>query len=181
MNNYRRSLLLGLAILPLALLGCASKPALSRIQDPDVDFHSYHTFAFYGGSTQSYSLVERHLLAAARTQLERRGYAFDDQSPDLLVNIGLAVEERQGLRRLHGAFGSETAETEDYRTGRLAVDLLDARRQDVVWHGVAEGRLSESMMRDAGVAAEKAVAAVFEGFPIKASASPAAITKPTAG
>jgi len=51
----------------------------------------------------------------------------------------------------------------------------------VVWHGVAEGRLSESMMRDAGVAAEKAVAAVFAGFPIKAGAPGAATAKAKAG
>jgi len=38
MNTLRRSLLLGFAT--LALAGCASKPDVSRIADPDVDFHS---------------------------------------------------------------------------------------------------------------------------------------------
>jgi hypothetical protein len=39
MNISRRSLLLGFAALVLA--GCASKPDLTRIEDPDVDFPSY--------------------------------------------------------------------------------------------------------------------------------------------
>ena len=86
MNIFRRSLLLGLAALTLA--GCASKPDLSRIQDPDVDFHSYRSFAFFPGRTSGYpSLVEKRLVAAARIELVRRGYVFDELAPDLLVNI----------------------------------------------------------------------------------------------
>ena len=52
----------------------------------------------------------------------------------------------------------------------MAIDLIDARRRQVVWHGVAEGRVSPAMLRDAGTAVETAVAAVFEGFPIQARA-----------
>ena len=84
MNTLRRSLLLGFAT--LALAGCASKPDVSRIADPDVDFDSYRTFAFVPVSGYP-SLIDRRLLAAARSQMERRGYAFDDLAPDLLVNI----------------------------------------------------------------------------------------------
>jgi hypothetical protein len=176
MNTNRRSLLLGLATLTLALVGCASKPDLSHIQDPNVDFHSYRTFAFLPDLPgASPSLVERRLLAATRSQLERRGYAFDELAPDVLVNIGAIVEERQGLRAAPGNFpGREGVESEDYRLGRLGIDLIDARRREVVWHGTAEGRVSADMLRDVGTAADKAVEAVFEGFPIKPGARAAA-------
>ena len=157
MNTFRRSLLLGFAT--LALAGCASKPDLSRIADPDVDFHSYRTFAFV--PVRGYpSLIDRRLLAAARSQLEHRGYAFDEVAPDLLVNIA-------------------AAQREDYRLGRMAIDLIDARRRQVVWHGAAEGRVTPAMLRDAGTAVETAVAAVLEGFPIKARV-PAAAAAPKA-
>jgi hypothetical protein len=140
MNTLRRSLLLGLAT--LALAGCASKPEVSRIADPDVDFHAYRTFAFLtrGGHP---SLIDRRLLAAARTQMERRGYAYDDMDPDLLVNIAAVVEERRGLRSTQAPSPIRGGvETEDYRLGRMAVDLVDARRGEVIWHGAAEGRVS---------------------------------------
>jgi hypothetical protein len=178
MNINRRSLLLGLATLTLALIGCAAKPDLSHIQDPNVDFHSYHTFAFLPDRPgTSPSLVERRLLAATRSQLERRGYAFDEQAPDVLVNIAAIVEERQGLRVASGNLpGKDGVESEDYRLGRLGIDLIDARRGEVVWHGTAEGRLSAAMLREVGTAADKAVEAVFEGFPIKPAARAAATT-----
>jgi hypothetical protein len=170
MNTFRRWLVLGLTALALTLAGCASKPDLSRIHDPDVDFRSYRTFAFIQGRADgTTSLIDRRLLAAARSQMERRGYAFDELAPDVLVSIAAVLEERRGL-----FLGWDGVETEGYRQGRLAIDLFDARRQRVVWHGTAEGRVSPAMLRDAGTAVEKAVAAVFEGFPVQAGARAAA-------
>jgi len=162
MDTHRRFFLLGCAALTLA--GCAAGPELSRISDPDVDFDAYRSFACVLPDGEP-SLFDRRLLAAARGQLEHRGYAFDDLAPDLLVVIAAAVEERQAPRAAPGGLpGSEVVEFEDYRLGRLAIDLFDVRRRQVVWHGSAEGRVSPAMMRDAGSAVEKAVAAVFEGF-----------------
>jgi hypothetical protein len=176
----RRSLLCGLAALTLGLSGCVSKPELSRIQDPTADFHSYRTFAVLPTRPDGRaSLVERHLISAARGQLERRGYVFDELAPDLLVNIAGVVEERQELRATpEGLPGKDGVEPQDYRLGRLAIDLFDAHRHDVVWHGSAEGRVTAEMLRDAGNAAEKAVAAVFEGFPIKPKSRAAATSTP---
>ena len=169
-NIHRRTLFAGLAgLAALALAACAAKPELSRLQDPDADFRAFHTFAFMPNRPDGRnSLIEKRLISAARAQMERRGYVFDELAPDALVNIAAAIEERQGLRAAPGNLpGREAIETEDYRLGRLAIDLFDVNRQEVVWHGTAEGRLTEAMMRDAGSAAEKAVAAVFEGFPLK--------------
>jgi hypothetical protein len=169
MKINRRSLLLGLATLTLALGGCATKPDLSHIEDPSVDFHSYHTFAFLPTRPDAPpSLVERRLLAATRSQLERRGYALDELAPDVLVNVAAIMEERQGLRAVSGNLpGTEGVESEDYRLGRLGIDLIDTQRREVVWHGTAEGRVSAAMLREVGTAADKAVEAVFQGFPIK--------------
>jgi hypothetical protein len=178
MNINRRSLLLGLATLTLALVGCAAKPDLSHIQDPNVDFHSYRTFAFLPDRPGAYpSLIERRLLAATRSQLERRGYVFNEQAPDVLVNLAASMEERQGLRAVPGNLpGREGVESEEYRLGRLGIDLIDVSRREVVWHGTAEGRVSAEMLREVGTAADKAVEAVFEGFPIKPVARAAATT-----
>src|SRR5271165_4505787 len=180
MNTNRRSLLLGLATLTLtlALGGCASKPELSHIQDPNADFHSYHTFAFVPDQPGGYpTLVGRRLIAATRNQLERRGYAFDEVTPDVLVNIAAVMEERQELHAVPGNFpGKDGVETEEFRLGRLGIDLIDMRSKEVVWHGTAEGRVSDAMLRDAGTAADKAVEAVFEGFPIKPGARAAVTT-----
>jgi hypothetical protein len=172
MNTFRRSLLLGFAA--LALAGCATRPDVSRIADPDVDFHSYRSFALVQG-TDNPSLIDRRILSAARSQLEHRGYVFDDQDPDLLVLVAAFVEDRPGERATPGIVANlGGAGTGEQRLGRMAIDLIDAHRQRVVWHGSAEGRVSPAMLRDAGSAVETAVAAVFGAVGERGSA-PAAV------
>ncbi|MGA0612806.1 DUF4136 domain-containing protein [Caldimonas sp. KR1-144] len=182
MKVQRRAMLLGLAALGLAACTSTPKPALFHIQDSKVDLRSYRTFAFRAPAGAAVrSIIDRRLLEAARGELERRGYMFDEQSAELLVDVGVVVEGRQALRSVPGRFpGWDGIETEDYRLGRLAIDLIDARRNEAVWRGIAEGRVSDAMLRDGGGAAEKAVATVFEGFPVPPNARAAAPTAPMA-
>ncbi len=97
------------------------------------------------------------------------------------MNVAAVVEERQGLRATSGNFpGWGGVQTEDYRLGRMAIDLVDARRRRMAWHGTAEGRVSPDMLRDAGAAVEMAVAAIFEGFTVQATSAAAAARAPKA-
>lgn len=162
----RRLFLIGLAA--LALAGCASGPQLSRLDDPEVDLRVYRTFAF-AASDISHSLIDRRLYGAARQELERRGYGYDVLAPELLVNIAAELVEPHGARVVPGSpLADRVAETDDQLLGRLAVDLIDLRRRQVVWHGSARGRVTPAMLREPGVAVERAVAAIFDGFPVRA-------------
>ncbi|MGA0612811.1 DUF4136 domain-containing protein [Caldimonas sp. KR1-144] len=165
----RRTLLLGLATLALAACTSSPKPTtLFRIQDPNVDLHTYRSFAFHVSRPHGYiSAAEERLYEAARNQLERRGYEYQAQSPDMLVNIGAVIEERQGQRLAAGQLESlDGAGREHYRMGRMAIDLIDSKRHEVIWRGVAEGPVSAAMLRDPGTSVEKAVAEIFKGFPV---------------
>lgn len=175
MNLPRRRVLCGLAT--LALAGCAgTKPALYRLQAPDVDLRQYQTFAFYPvAPTQGSPLVHRWLLEAARGELERRGYAFNPVMPELLLNVGAVVEERHALRASPGPYlGWNGLQTDDYMNGVLSVDLIDVRRRELVWQGAAKGRVGEAMLRDVAGAATQAMAQIFEGFPVQAGPASAA-------
>ena len=67
-------------------------------------------------------------------------------APDLLANIAAEVEDWQRPRATPGNFAAwGGVETEDYRLGRLAIDLVNARRRQVVWHASTEGRASPAM------------------------------------
>jgi hypothetical protein len=179
MNLPRRHLLCGLAT--LALAGCsATKPSLYRLQAPDVDLRRYRTFAFFPAApSQESPLVRRWLMEAARSELERRGYAYDPLLPELLVNVGATVEERHALRSAPGPYqGWNGLQTDDYLQGVLSVDLIDVRRRELVWQGAAKGRVGEAMLRDVAGAATKAMAEIFEGFPTQAGP---ALTAPQDG
>ena len=49
--------------------------------------------------------------------------------------------------------------------GTLSVDLVDAKKGQLVWQGVANGRVSDEMRQNPGPAVDAVVAQIFSNFP----------------
>ena len=172
---------LGAVCFVLAVCGCASGPSIRVDMAPAVDFRSYRTFAFFDplatGSTQYTTLVAARLKQATRAQLERIGFRYSEQEPDLRVNFFLKVVDKQQIRSSSPAFysyrtpyygtwhGYPYVETIEYREGTLSVDLVDVKQNQLVWQGVAEGEVSDEAVKNPGPAVEKTVAQIFSNFP----------------
>lgn len=156
--------------------GCATPLDVRRDQDPQADLRSYKTFAFYedasAGAPGYATLIGQRLKQATREQLERQDYVYSERNPDLKVALHLVVREKQELRSAPGARGfhgyrgwvSTDIETVDYRQGTLAIDLVDTKRNALVWHGVAEGRLDAKSMEQPGPAIDAAVGRILAGL-----------------
>lgn len=147
--------------------GCASKPAVHHDQEPGTDLKAYKTFAFYAPAGPGYlSLLEQRLRHAAREQLERRNYVYDERRPELRVNYALQVLDKQALQSTPTRLGyrgwaGSGVETVEIRQGTLAIDLVDTRRNALVWRAVAEGRLDEQAMKQPGATLDAAVGELF--------------------
>jgi Domain of unknown function (DUF4136) len=161
-----------LSVVALAA-GCASKADVRTDQEPGSDLTAYRTFAFYESASPSYlSLAEKRLRAAAREQLERQHYTYDERNPDLRVNYALFLVDKQELRSTpsagrvgYRAWASSSVESVEYRQGTLAIGLVDARRNALVWRAVAEGRIDEQAMQQPGPAIDAVVGEMFTRFP----------------
>jgi Domain of unknown function (DUF4136) len=163
--------LAALAVVALAA-GCASQPDVRHDLDPAADLGAYKTFAFYDAGHAPYStLLEQRLRQATRTQLERQHYVYDERNPDLRVNYALHVVDKQELQSMPGAgrFGyrgwDNNLQTVDYRQGTLAIDLVDAKRNALVWRAVAEGRLDSKAIEQPGPTIDATVGELFARFP----------------
>ena len=160
-----------LACLLALAAGCATRPDVLAHQEPGADLTAYRTFAFYESASPTYmSLAEKRLRSAAREQLERQRYTYDERQPDLRVNYALHVVEKQDLRPASstGRFGyrvSGGVESVDYRQATLAIDLVDTRRNALVWRAVAQGRLDTDAMERPGPAIDAVVGQMFTRFP----------------
>jgi hypothetical protein len=161
-----------LAAIAALAAGCASKPDVRTDQEPGSDLKSYRSFAFYDSASPAYmSLLEKHLRQAARTQLERANYRYDERNPDLRVNYALQVIEKQEVQSAsrghlgYRAWGYTGVETIDYKQGTLAIDLVDARRNALVWRAVAEGRLDQKAMEQPQATIDAVVGEMFTRFP----------------
>lgn len=169
----------------LVLGGCATGPNVRVDRDPASQPSQYRTFAFYEPSASQparYStLTAERLRAATRARLESLGYVYAEQAPEMRVNFVVAVQDRQDVRAstttprgvpVYRAWGGYVdLDTVHYKVGTLAIDLVDARRNALVWRGIAEGRLDEKALREPGDTVAQAVNAIFAKLPA-AGASP---------
>ena len=153
--------------------GCATGPAVFVDRDPGTDLHAYQTFAFFPDHRTGYStLVAEHVKRATRVELERRGYRYDEQNPDLRVAFALKVDERQELRSTPAfgpgpffrGFGAYEIDTVEYKAGTLTIHLVDAARAVLVWQGVAEGRVQKDALENPAAAISAIVAEIFADF-----------------
>lgn len=165
------------------MASCASQPTVRTDRDPRADLAAYQTFAFFEPLTTDrklYStLLSVRLRDATRRELQKRGYIYDESRPDLLVNFNVNIKERQELHArprfgyYHYRYGlydpwpgyAEDFYTVTYKEGTLVIDLVDAARKQLVWQGVATGRITEKMLRNPNEAVDKAVTEIFAQYP----------------
>ena len=168
--------------------GCASTPNYRVDFDPTVDFSQYRTFGFYeelGTDQAGYStLVTQHFKNAARREMERLGYAYSEDDPDLLVNFNASSSEKTEVRSrpspvvgysgYYGYRGGLYApfpvyrteiETVNYKVGTANIDVVDADRNMLIWEGVAEGRLTDKAMQNPRAAIDEVVTELFAFYP----------------
>jgi hypothetical protein len=182
----------------VALAGCASTPDVRSDFDRSVDFTQYKTFAFanpLGTDRAGYqTLVSQHLKAAAQRELEARGMRLDENAPQVLVNFNAVLSEKlrvstmpaptmglgmglggrgyYGYRMgMYGTFPLYEERVSQYTEGTLNIDIVDARRKQLVWEGVVKGTVTQKTMDNLQPAINAAVTAAFARYPVPGPAA----------
>ena len=184
---FLRSVLLGLAIILLA--SCATGPKVSADYDRSANFSAYRSFGFFeelGTDKAGYeSLITQTLKAAARREMETRGYTYSESGADLLINFNAKLAQQTrvtqtptampmyyGYRRgFYGGWGPSygyDTHVDQYVEGTLNIDVVDAKRKQLVWEGVAVGRVKDKANEDRQAAINSAVAEMFTKYPFRA-------------
>lgn len=180
-----------LAALLLGLLAaCATGPRISSDSDPRADFSAYRSFAFYSPlaiEREGYaSLVSGRMKAAARAEMEARGYRYSEDDPDLWLNINAYMQRRTDVStvpevdyayyysyRYRGyvamPYWRDRTMVSRYTEGTMNIDLVDARRNALVWEGIAVGRVTRNQdveTRDAAI--DATIRDIFAAYPHRA-------------
>jgi hypothetical protein len=185
MNAIRTLLLLALSGL-LAACVTGGQVTSSDI-DTRADFSRYHSFAFSdplgtnrGGAD---TLLSQRLKASAARQMQARGFVYQEQAPDLLINFHAKVVEEEypgvtfapmfgyygGYR--HGFFAAWPAwgygmDNDTYKEGQLNIDLIDAGQKRQIWEAVVIGDAVRATGSRADAIVDAAVAKAFRKFPV---------------
>ena len=168
----------------LLAAGCATPrgPATRIDYDKSADFSVYRTYGFpkeTGTDRGGYStLVTSYLKSSVSTAMEARGYKYSAEHPDLLVNFFSNTRERTetrpgispgyyGYRRgLYNAWPMyDDDRTVTYKVGTLNIDIVDAEKKQLVWEGVAEGRVNDEEMSNPKVTINGVVTELMRQYP----------------
>lgn len=170
----------------LLITGCASGPTIRSNVDQNVDFTGFRTFGFFeplATDRDGYqSLISQQLVTSAERELTARGLVRTDTNPDLLVNFSAQLDQRlrvtqtpapprSSLHRHRSGFYStwptyQQTEIRQYTRGTLGMDVVDAARRQLVWEGIAYGRVTQRTTDNIGPVLDSAVTDILRDFPL---------------
>jgi len=151
-----------LKFLPLLLLftvvSCDTVKVYSDY-DKSVDFAQYKTFAFMKSGIDKVEISDldkKRILNAIDQQLQAKGMT-KSENPDLLVNIFTKSREEISVNQFNAGwgygwgygwnpymYGGQTTVTSSTE-GTLYIDLIDAKKKELIWQGEGTGTLSKNM------------------------------------
>lgn len=169
----------------LLLAGCATSPQVITNAAPDFDLASYRTFSFLqplstdNGNVRT--ILSNELIAPTRRELEWIGLRYVESGGDLLINFVVSTRETiqtrntpsTGVSVRHGRYGTwggynmavSTTEVIQRTEGTLGIDIIDAKKLELVWEGAVSGRVTDSIVQNRAAALDGGVREILARFP----------------
>ena len=171
----------------LVLSACTSTPKVRSDFDRSADFSTFRTFAFVdtlATDRSGYStLLTGYFKSAVEREMIGLGYTQVAQNPDLLVNFSTNSEARTDVRSTgysgySGYYGyrygmysgipySNDVSTVHYKVGTVNIDVVDAKKKQLLWEGTTEGKLTKEVMENPQAAVNAAVGNIFAQYPTR--------------
>lgn len=149
--------LLILPVLFFVLTSCTSVRVASDF-DKNVDFSQYKTFAFYKAGIDKVEISDldkKRILRAIETELFAKGFSLSD-NPDLMVSIFTKSNEQVNVNQYNAGWGygwgwgyspymmGGMASVSRHTEGTLFIDLIDAKKKELIWQGEGQGILTQN-------------------------------------
>lgn len=173
--------------------GCASSANIRSDYDPSADFGTYTTYGFMEGAGPDngdyQSFFSKYMIEAITVEMEKRGYTKADD-PDLWVNFNAILQDktkvrtspatpppmmggyygyRRGYYNAWGGYGYGTeTHVSQYTEGTFNIDIVDNKRNQLVWEAVGVGRVSEKALENLEEGVKNGVPKFFELYPFRA-------------
>ncbi|WP_366186953.1 DUF4136 domain-containing protein [Flavobacterium ovatum] len=150
-----------LKLLPLLLvfiLSACSSIHVNADYDSKADFNQYKTYAFHKNGVDKAQISEldkRRILRAIDAELTRKGFT-KSENPDMLVNIFTKEREQLNVNQFNAGWGygwgwgwnpffmGGNTFVSSNTEGTLYIDLIDAKKKELVWEGEGVGVLTEN-------------------------------------
>lgn len=160
--------------LALGMTSCASVPRVGVSSDFDhaVNFRAYKTWAWYpeqptdaeGGPAKGYnSFFDQRMRRSVEAELTSKGLTKVDKNPDVYIAYSARVEDKQraatpgyygpyGYPYWYGPYGlGRSYQVTDYKAGNVIIDIVDAKRKELVWRGYGQSQVDQQTLSEEDV------------------------------
>ncbi|HEX8016466.1 MAG TPA: DUF4136 domain-containing protein [Flavobacterium sp.] len=144
----------------LILSSCSSVTVYSDY-DKNVDFAPYKTYAFFKpgiDKVEISDLDKRRILHAIDAEMQAKGFT-KSENPDLLVNIFTKSREQVNVNQFNAGwgygwgwgwnpwmmYGGNQTSVSTSTEGTLYIDLIDAKKKEMIWQGEGQGTLTRNI------------------------------------
>jgi hypothetical protein len=160
----------------------AASVACSTLQtsadyDRSANFSQYRTFAIRDSEPIGNEILERRIKSSLTAGLTARGLTENADAPDLWAVPHVRLSQETQISTYNSGWGygwhwagggMSTTTVEQIPVGTLIVDLVDAKRKELVWRGTATDTLKpEATAAEREAALSAAITKMLEVFPPK--------------
>ena len=147
-------------VLLLFVLASCSSVRVYQDYDKNVDFSQFKTYAYQKSGIDKVEISDldkKRILKAIDQQMTLKGFT-KSETPDLLVNIFTKEREQVDVNQFNMGwgygwgfgwnpfmFGGNTTSVNRYTEGTLFIDLIDAKKKELIWQGEGEGTLTKNV------------------------------------
>ncbi|MDO4727909.1 MAG: DUF4136 domain-containing protein [Bacteroidota bacterium] len=148
--------LLIIGITAVFIASCSSVKVVSDY-DKSLDYTKYNTYAFFTdgiNKVEIHDLDKKRILKAIERELQAKGMQ-SSSNPDVMINFSTKSTERVDVHNYGWGWGwypwywGGGANYGVYRSveGVLCINIIDARKKELIWQGIGEGGLSKDIER----------------------------------
>lgn len=137
--------------------------------DKNVDFTPYKSYAYYKAGIDKVEVSEldkKRILRAIDQQMASKGFV-KSENPDVLINIFTKSREQVNVNQFNAGWGygwgwgwnpwmmgGNQTTVSTSTEGTLFIDLIDAKKKELVWQGEGIGTLNKNALKKDEVVAE---------------------------
>ena len=147
-------------ILPLLLLFVVASCSSVRVYqdfDKNADFSQYKTYAYHKSGidkAEISDLDKKRILRSIDEVMTTKGFT-KSENPEVLINFTTKEREQVDVNQFNAGWGfgwgwgwnpwlwGNTTSVNRYTEGILTIDIIDAKKKELIWQGEGEGALTK--------------------------------------
>ncbi len=164
-------------VLFLIVTSCCSVRVNSDY-DKKVDFSTYKSYAFLKSGVDKMEISDldkKRIMHSIDDVMTTKGFT-KSESPDILINIFTKEREQVNVNQFNAGWGygygygwnpyvwSGQTSINRYTEGTLYIDLIDAKKKELIWQGEGEGTLTKDTHKKEALIKEF-VSKILEQYP----------------